>query len=159
MLLEDAVGRPIDRADNFGQSDVRLSGSVRASSYYIAIAANDSPEPLLYTVRTEFEPLPPPPPKPEPRFEPHPTAVLEIIGFGDNPEAVLIELGAGQGMRRGLRGRLLTDERESGEIGIDEVYSDGSRAGGTTPYVHGAVRIAKDRGAVTGLIMCVTGQQ
>lgn len=128
VVLQDASGNALDRSQNFGGTEVKLSAPVSAAEYYFAVAANDPQDPLSYSITAEFVPLPPPPPPPEPRFETLRAAVLEVEGWGTDPQAVLIELGRRDGMQPGLRGRLVNGEATIGEIVIDEIYPEGSRA-------------------------------
>jgi hypothetical protein len=54
--------------------------------------------------------------------------VLEVEGWGEHTQAVLIEFGSNHGIRRGLRGRLIQDGSTIGEVVVEQVYPDGSRA-------------------------------
>lgn len=84
--------------------------------------------------------------------------------FCTNPELVqgIIAGGAGALIRSSEN---LEDRPEDGENAIahHEINSldvvIGITAGGTTPYVHGALHAARERGATTVAISCVTPQQ
>lgn len=133
VVLEDAAGNPLDRARGTGEAEVRVSSPVGPEAYFFAVRAGASRETLRYRVRTRFEPLPPPPPpppppEPEPRFETLSVSVLEVEGWGDDTRAVLLEHGADRGLERGLRGRLVDGGETIGEIVVEEVYPEGSRA-------------------------------
>jgi hypothetical protein len=67
-------------------------------------------------------------PEPEPQFRTQTSAVLEVEGWGEDSQAVLIELGRADGIQAGLRGRLIEEGEVIGEIVIEQVYPDGSRA-------------------------------
>ena len=81
-------------------------------------------------------------------FEAAPGEVVALIAGGD--AALRTGSGAHAEDAEGSRGELL-------RLGLGEAdMLVGLSAGGTTPYVWGALGFAHDRGAATGLITCVT---
>jgi hypothetical protein len=54
--------------------------------------------------------------------------LLEVERSSGQPVAVLLEAGAGEGLRRGMVGELVDGGRVIGELEIIAVYDDGSRA-------------------------------
>jgi hypothetical protein len=54
--------------------------------------------------------------------------VLEVEGRPGDPRSVLISRGERDGIRPGLRGRMLQDGEEIATVEIVDVYPDGSRA-------------------------------
>jgi len=86
-----------------------------------------------------------------PTFHSDPDQVVGIIAGGDTA------------LRKSSEGREdepdgARDEFERLSVGGGDVVI-GIAAGGTTPYVLGGIRIAKQRGAATSLICCVTQDQ
>ena len=84
-----------------------------------------------------------------PTFHSDPNQVLGIIAGGD------------AALRRSSEGAEDDPEAAASQwrqlaVGRDDVVV-GIAAGGTTPYVLGALRLAADRGAITAMICCVTG--
>jgi N-acetylmuramic acid 6-phosphate etherase len=81
-----------------------------------------------------------------PTFQSEPGRVVGIIAGGD------------AALRRSSEGR--EDDPRGGEPEFDALGINqrdtvlGIAAGGTTPYVLGAIRFAKERGAMTGLLTC-----
>lgn len=84
-----------------------------------------------------------------PTFQSDPAQVVGIIAGGDGS------------LRRSSEGR--EDEPEGIAPEFERLVLDerdaflGIAAGGTTPYVLGAIRLAKQRGALTGLLTCFPG--
>jgi hypothetical protein len=112
-----------------GGRKVELVGDVSGAVYHVEVRALDSGAELAYEIETSFEPAPPPPPPPPaPRFETLESGVLEVEGRGEHPETVLLEKGSDDGLRPGQHGRLIDGEFELGEIVIEQVYPEGSRA-------------------------------
>ncbi len=81
-----------------------------------------------------------------PTFQTEPGLVLGIIAGGD--EALRRSSESKEDIRDGARAEL-----ESLAVGPNDTLL-GITTGGTTPYVLGAVDIAKDRGASTGVLCC-----
>ena len=86
-----------------------------------------------------------------PTFHCDPEQVVGVIAGGDRALRHSVE-GAEDD---DAAGRRRIDELE---IGADEVVV-GIAAGGTTPYVHGALAAARARGAVAALLCCVPAEQ
>lgn len=86
-----------------------------------------------------------------PTFGVEPTLVQAIIAGGDVALRNAVE-GAEDDPGEGAR------EVDAREIGAGDVVV-GIAAGGTTPFVHGALRRARERGARTAFISCVPRDQ
>jgi len=82
-----------------------------------------------------------------PTFRSDPGQVVGLIAGG--PEALVRSVEGAEDSREG--GRAIVDERGVGEA--DVVF--GITAGGTTPFVHGAIARARERGAGTVFLACV----
>ncbi|MCC7191346.1 MAG: N-acetylmuramic acid 6-phosphate etherase [Phycisphaeraceae bacterium] len=82
-----------------------------------------------------------------PTFHTDPSMVVGIIAGGDS--ALRNSSEGAEDDPNGARAEI-----EKLKIGPDDVVV-GIAAGGTTPYVWGAIRLAKGRGARTGMICCV----
>ena len=109
----------------------RLHWSSDPGTYLVGIGAPEKSRPFRYEVLASFEPEPPrlvAPPPPRPRFESISAEVIEIEGRPGDPHAVLIDRGRSDGMRPGLRGRLLENGEEIATVEIVDAYADGSRA-------------------------------
>jgi hypothetical protein len=119
----------VERGSSDGSREVELVSDVVGSVYHVEVRVLDSRSELAYEIETSFVAAPPPPPPPPaPRFETLQSAVLEVEGRGERPETVLLEKGSDDGVRPGLHGRLVDGELELGEIVVEQVYPEGSRA-------------------------------
>jgi hypothetical protein len=134
--------------------DKRLSTDVKEGSYFVVVssppgemmvpyrlqvtfaAAQETPQPPVSTPRPppprpnppQVRPQPPQPPPIRERYQAVSGAILELGGTAGNDQIVLIELGEGQGIRPGMRGRLVESGKVLGELVIEEVFREGSRA-------------------------------
>jgi len=86
-------------------------------------------------------------------------AVEMVPTFGTDPDMVQAVLAGGvEALTRAVEGA--EDHPEEGARAMDERavgpkdFVLGIAASGTTPFVHGALRRAKERGARTGLLLC-----
>ena len=144
VSLADAQGATLERDQTIGRAAISISAEVLPATYLIAIASNHPAARFDYTVTARLV-LPPPPPKPvvqpkrptkppvvkpppAPRFETKRAEVLEIHEDGSHGRTVLLDAGAAQGLRPGLRGRLLDGGRVIAAIEIVEIYSEGCLA-------------------------------
>ena len=150
--LLDAKGQRID-ASTLDAPEKRLSGEVKDGSYFVAVSSPPGEMRVPYRLQVSFAaaqaappPLPPvsppkppparppqarPPPPPPPikeRYQAVSGAILELGGTAGNDQVVLIELGEVQGLRPGMRGRLVESGKVLGELVIEEVFREGSRA-------------------------------
>ncbi len=134
--LRDEQGDILDSKGGEARGETRVSQAVEPGAFFVAVTCAKGETALPYRVRVSFEPEPPPapapvpeapPPPPEPRFEIRSGAVLEVEGR-EAGGAVLIEVGAAQGIAPGQLGRLVDEGREIGRIVVEEVFPDGSRA-------------------------------
>lgn len=82
-----------------------------------------------------------------PTFHTDPSMVVGIIAGGDS--ALRKSSEGAEDDPDGARAEI-----ERLKVGADDV-AVGIAAGGTTPYVWGAIRLAKQRGATTGIVCCV----
>lgn len=140
MMLEDGFGNALRKAEGIGIEPRRLMAQIDAGYYLVGVRAPEGSEAFPYAVAVRFRkrvaPAPPPPPPvveqpvaiPEPRFTRVPAEVLEVDGRMAAPTGVLIDVGRQRGARRGLRGELVDGDRFVGEIEIEVVYDEGSRA-------------------------------
>ena len=162
LSLADRSGATLARDQTVGREAISVSAEVVPGTYLIAIASNHPAARFDYTVTTRLV-LPPPPPKPvavpvrrrpvpvkpppppAPRFETKRAEVLEVHEDGPHGRAVLLDAGSTQGMRVGLRGRLLEGGRAIGSIEIVEVYPEGCLASvaGTGSNAIGAAGVAE----------------
>jgi hypothetical protein len=135
--LRDEQGEVLDSAGGDASAETVLAQEVGAGAFFVAVTCAKGDVTLPYRVRVSFEPEAPPPappepaappPPPPPAFETRSGAVLEVVGRGTEAGAVLIEVGATQGIAPGQLGRLVDDGREIGRIVVEEVFPDGSRA-------------------------------
>jgi N-acetylmuramic acid 6-phosphate etherase len=84
--------------------------------------------------------------------------------FCSDPAQVVGIIAGGDGaLRRSSEGREdeeagISDEFARLDLGARDCFL-GIAAGGTTPYVLGAIRLAKERGAVTGFLTCAPHAQ
>jgi hypothetical protein len=144
VSLADGQGATLARDQTIGRAAISISAAVLPATYLIAIASNHPVARFDYTVTARLV-LPPPPPKPvvqpkrptkppvlkpppAPRFETKRAEVLEIHEDGPHGRTVLLDVGAAQGMRLGLRGRLLDGGRVIAAIEIVEIYPEGCLA-------------------------------
>jgi hypothetical protein len=132
LQLNSHRNEPLGYGDPVGLGRKRLHWSSDPGTYLVGIAAPEKSRPFRYEVLASFEPEPPrlvaPPPPPQPRFESISAEVIEIEGRPGDPRAVLIDRGRSDGMRPGLRGRLLENGEEIATVEIVDAYADGSRA-------------------------------
>lgn len=134
LELADGRAQPIERvAASAGTASLRVPA--RPGHYMLRVDARDEAKsPLAYELTAHFEPEPPPPPPPppppkppEPRFRVVVGAVLEVEGVGGEPQAVLIDRGAQDGVAAGQRGRLLEGDQAIGSVEVVDSYPEGSR--------------------------------
>jgi hypothetical protein len=149
--LLDAKGQRLD-ASTLDASEKRLASDVRDGSYFVAVSSPPGEMRVPYRLQVTFAaaqvaappppvspPKPPParPPQARPPTTPPPVkeryqavsgAILELGGTAGNDQIVLIELGEAQGLRPGMRGRLVESGKVLGELVIEEVFREGSRA-------------------------------
>ena len=143
VSLADGQGATLARDQTIGRTAISVSAQVSAATYLIAIASSHPEARFDYTVTARLVvPPPPPPPKaapvrkrapvvvkpPAPRFETKRAEVLEVDESGPHGRAVLLDAGATQGLRVGLRGRLLDGGRAIAALEIVEVYPEGCLA-------------------------------
>jgi hypothetical protein len=113
------------------KSDLQLSYQLRVQPFTERAAAptmpasapetkGDSGEPAAEKARSAPSPAPP---TISLRAE-----ILDVERKGDTPVAVLVDAGIAQGVRSGMRGRLIDRGKTLGRIEFQEVYSAGSRA-------------------------------
>jgi hypothetical protein len=115
---------------NAGMHRVQLDREVPPDTYLVSVIAVNDAKAFDFRISVGFEPAPPPPPIPRlaPKFKIHTSSILEQEGYGQDTVAVLIESGREDGLRVGLKGRLVDDGAEIGKLVIEQVYPDGSRA-------------------------------
>lgn len=144
VSLADGQGATLARDQTIGRTAISVSSDVVPATYLIAIASNHPEARFDYTVtaRLVLPPPPKPPPKaaparkrapvpakpPAPRFETKRAEVLEVDESGPHGRAVLLDAGSTQGLRVGLRGRLLDGGQTIATLQIVEVYPEGSLA-------------------------------
>lgn len=119
------------------EGDAVIAWQTTPGHYMIRVESQDeSQTPLPYEIALRLElPRPaafvPPPPPPEPappKFDIVVGEVLEVEGDFSNPDAVLVDRGARNGVRKGQTGRLINGSDPIGSIRIDKTYPEGSRA-------------------------------
>lgn len=140
LVLGEASGRVIAEETNDGRIRLRLERSVRAGTRTLAIFTPEGGGgAMAYEIRASFRPKPRPKPA-APRFRTVEAALLEVESASDGGQAVLLDKGEKAGIAPGQSGRLLQGGEQIGEIEIQDVYPDGSRArirgslsGGITP--------------------------
>jgi hypothetical protein len=131
VQLNSHGNEPLGYGDQVGLGRKRLHWRSAPGTYLVGIGAPEKSRPFRYEVLASFEPEPPRlvvMPPPQPRFAPISAEVIEIEGRPGDPSAVLIDRGRSDGMRPGLRGRLLENGEEIAIVEIVDAYSDGSRA-------------------------------
>jgi hypothetical protein len=134
LTLTDAQGQTLARDDAAGRTQLTLRQAVRAGDYLVAVVSDDMDNPVSYSLFTFFnpdpapapapkkrEPPPKPAPKPVPQVEIRRGEVLEVRDGG----TVLLDLGASQGLRTGMRGRLLANGKPIAKVEVLQVFSDG----------------------------------
>jgi hypothetical protein len=140
VSLTDGQGATLARDQTIGRTAISVSAGVVPATYLIAIASNHPEARFDYTVTARL--VLPPPPKaapvkkrapvpakpPAPRFETKRAEVLEVDESGPHGRAVLLGAGSTQGLRVGLRGRLLDGGRSIATLQIVEVYPEGALA-------------------------------
>jgi hypothetical protein len=127
LTLNSGRNRRLGQADDVGPGRKRMRRKAAAGHYLLAVAAPEQSRALRYELLVRFEPEPPPPP-PAPRFEQLSSEVLEVEGRAGDPRSLLIDRGEKDGIRPGLRGRLMQDGEEIATVEIVDAYPDGSRA-------------------------------
>ena len=132
ILLYDSVGTVIATEKTEGRPSLTVKSDLAPGSYYIAVGSATGGNGVPYTLVARAEA-----PKkssssgnsaskkPGSRFETKRGSVLEI---SDNGHAVLLDIGKSQGIRVGLKGRLLSGGAAAGSLEIVEVYPEGSLA-------------------------------
>ncbi len=155
ISLADGQGATVARDQTVGRTAISISAEVTPATYLIAVASNHPSARFEYALTTRLVVPPPPPPRkvvappkkraapvvvkppPAPRFETKHAQVLEIDETGPHGRAVLLDAGVAQGLRLGLRGRLLDGGRVIAAIEIVEIYPEGCLAsvegGGSSP--------------------------
>jgi len=145
VSLADAQGATLARDQTVGRAAISVSAEVPPATYLVAIASSHPAARFQYTLTARLVlPPPPPPPKavppprkrqppvvkppPPPRFETRRAEVLESDDDGPHGRAVLLDAGASQGLRVGLRGRLLDGGRAIATLEIVEIYPEGCLA-------------------------------
>ena len=93
----------------------------------VSVKSETPGKPFGYRLTSKFKAAPKPRAR-QPRFETRAATILEAEGWGADIKAVLIDLGSNVGMREGLTGHLIDDGEKIGELVIQQVYPDGSRA-------------------------------
>lgn len=127
LTLNSGRNRRLGQADEVGPGLKRMRWKAAAGHYLLAVTAPQKSRLLRYQLLARFEPEPPPPP-PAPRFEQLSSEVLEVEGRPGDPRSVLLDRGEKDGIRPGLRGRLMQDGEEIATVEIVDAYPDGSRA-------------------------------
>jgi hypothetical protein len=127
LTLNSGRNQRLGQADDTGPGRKRMRRKVAAGHYLVVVAAPEKSRHLRYELLARFEPEPPRPP-PKPRFEQLTSEVLEVEGRAGDPRSVLIDRGEKDGIRPGLRGRLMQDGEEIATVEIVDAYRDGSRA-------------------------------
>jgi hypothetical protein len=147
LLLYDAVGNVIATEKTEGRPSLTVKSDLAPGSYYVAVGSATGGNLVPYTLvaRESKRPAASGPAagkKPgSPRFETKRGSVLEI---SDNGRAVLLDIGKSQGIRVGLKGRLLSGGAAAGSLEIVEVYPEGSLArlsGGAKPQADSTAEI------------------
>jgi len=131
VQLVDAGGAPLAAGDSAGgKAAVRLHTPVSEGAVLVKVVPTDAKANVAYAVTARFKPAPPPPvvKAPEPRFETKSAAVLEVEGDRTAHPAVLIDAGQAAKLAPGMRGRLVDKGHTIGQIVVQDVYPDGSRA-------------------------------
>jgi hypothetical protein len=134
VKLNSHRNEPLGYGDQVGFGRKRLHWRAEPGIYLVGIDAPEKSRLFRYELLASFEPepprlvAPPAPTPPEPRFESVSAEVIEIEGRPSDPRAVLIDRGRSDGMRPGLRGRLIENGEEIATVEIVDAYSDGSRA-------------------------------
>lgn len=127
LTLNSGRNQRLGEANDVGGGRKRMHWKASAGHYLLAVTAPPRSRLLRYELLARFEPEPPPA-APEPRFEQLNSEVLEVEGRPGDPRSVLIGRGERDGIRPGLRGRMMQDGEEIATVEIVDVYPDGSRA-------------------------------
>ena len=148
VVLYDAVGTVIATEKTEGRPSLAVKSDLAPGSYYIAVGSATGGNVVPYTLVARAEAPKRASPsgssagkKPASRFETKRGSVLEI---SDNGHAVLLDIGKSQGIRVGLKGRLLSGGAAAGSLEIVEVYPEGSLArlsGGATAQANSTAEI------------------
>jgi hypothetical protein len=118
---------PLRHASNEGSREVLMSWSGDPGPYFVAVSSDAAQPPLRYDIVARYQRARPPEESP-PRFETTSWMVLEVEAEGGQPRFVIIDGGRRNGLRKGLRGRLIEHGRFVAEIEIVDVFDEGSRA-------------------------------
>lgn len=132
ITLSDGDGKSVDGAKSDGAKERALESRVTRGSYMVSVWSENPGRPFAYRLTSKFKAAPKPRARPKPRkprFETREATILEAEGWGADVEALLIDLGSTDGMRTGLKGRLVDNGEEIGKLVVEQVYPDGSRAG------------------------------
>jgi hypothetical protein len=127
-------GKSIAGAKSAGKKETAVETRVTKGSYMLSVWSEEPGRAFGYRLTSKFRAAPRPKarvakkPRP-PQFESRAATILEAEGWGEDVEAVLIDLGSTHGMTVGLKGRLIDEGDEIGKVTIKQVYPDGSRAG------------------------------
>jgi hypothetical protein len=124
--LVDAEGATLAQSQGGAAGARRLHSSVTRCAVLVRIGAPPEGQ-LAYSITARFTPAPPPR-APEPRFETLRASVLEVEGRAGAQSFVLLDAGEGTRVRAGMRGKLVDAGKTIGQIVIQNVYADGSRA-------------------------------
>ena len=127
LVLADETGTTMRSESSDGSEPARIRNSVLEHGYHVAVIADEPDREAAYKLSVHYSPKPAPP---APRFRALRSAVLELEaeGPGGGIVAVLIESGSSAGVKRGVRGALIDGGERIGEVVVETVYPDGSRA-------------------------------
>lgn len=127
LSLVSSGGEILTRTASAGSGRAQISWATSAGTYLIEITTptDNARKALAYDIQARFEPAPPPPPPPPPP-EIVSAEVIEVEGAPE-PETVLIDKGHDAGLTPGLRGRLIEQGQEIGQVEVQDVYPEGSR--------------------------------
>jgi len=117
LTLTDAEGQTLARDDAAGRTQLTLPYAV------VAFFNPDQAPPPVPAVRKPAPPKQPPKPAP-PQFETRRGEVLEVRDGG----MVLLDMGTNQGLKKGMRGRLLANGKPAAKLDVVEVFADGAIA-------------------------------
>ena len=127
LVLADATGTTLRSVTSEGTATARIRDTVLGRAYHVAVIADEPDRASAYRLRVRYSPKPAPP---APKFRSLRSPVLEVEaeGPGGGVAAVLIEAGSTAGVVRGVQGSLLDGGERIGEVVVETVYPDGSRA-------------------------------
>jgi hypothetical protein len=131
MMNLDAVGgKSIANARSESNKEATIESNVRGGAYLVSVWSANPGRPFGYRLNSTYKPAPKPKKKKKPvqQYKAQRAMILESEGWGSDVEAVLIDLGSSDGMRTGLKGRLINEGEEIGKLSVQQVYPDGSRA-------------------------------